>query len=312
MPSASFNQRTLSGPIGCNGVGLHSGASVNITLLPAPADHGIVFVRTDLPTRTEIPAIARYVVNTELATTLGRDGSEVATVEHLLAAMSGLGIDNARIELDGPEVPIMDGSAAPFAYLIRSAGVRVLDAPKSFVVIKKRVSVRESEKTASLDPCDRFKISCRIDFRHPLISNQAFQMEFSDRTFAREIARARTFGFLRDVETLKREGLARGGSLENAIVVDEFSILNPDGLRFPDEFVRHKVLDAMGDVALFGCPVIGHLRVHKSGHALNHRLVEKVLSDPASFVVARARKRDVERLDLRLPDLAAVLEPSVA
>ena len=312
MPSASFNQRTLSGPIGCNGVGLHSGASVNITLLPAPADHGIVFVRTDLPRRTEIPAVARYVVNTELATTLGRDGSEVATVEHLLAAMSGLGIDNARIELDGPEVPIMDGSAAPFAYLIRSAGVRVLDAPKSFVVIKKRVSVRESEKTASLDPCDRFKISCRIDFRHPLISNQAFQMEFSDRTFAREIARARTFGFLRDVETLKREGLARGGSLENAIVVDEFSILNPDGLRFPDEFVRHKVLDAMGDVALFGCPVIGHLRVHKSGHALNHRLVEKVLSDPASFVVARARKRDVERLDLRLPDLAAVLEPSVA
>jgi len=312
MPSASFNQRTLSGPIGCNGVGLHSGASVNITLLPAPADHGIVFVRTDLPRRTEIPAVARYVVNTELATTLGRDGSEVATVEHLLAAMSGLGIDNARIELDGPEVPIMDGSAAPFAYLIRSAGVRVLDAPKSFVVIKKRVSVRESEKTASLDPCDRFKISCRIDFRHPLISNQAFQMEFSDRTFAREIARARTFGFLRDVETLKREGLARGGSLENAIVVDEYSILNPDGLRFPDEFVRHKVLDAMGDVALFGCPVIGHLRVHKSGHALNHRLVEKVLSDPASFVVARARKRDVERLDLRLPDLAAVLEPSVA
>jgi UDP-3-O-[3-hydroxymyristoyl] N-acetylglucosamine deacetylase len=293
-------------------VGLHSGASVNITLLPAPADHGIVFVRTDLPRRTEIPAVARYVVNTELATTLGRDGSEVATVEHLLAAMSGLGIDNARIELDGPEVPIMDGSAAPFAYLIRSAGVRVLDAPKSFVVIKKRVSVRESEKTASLDPCDRFKISCRIDFRHPLISNQAFQMEFSDRTFAREIARARTFGFLRDVETLKREGLARGGSLENAIVVDEYSILNPDGLRFPDEFVRHKVLDAMGDVALFGCPVIGHLRVHKSGHALNHRLVEKVLSDPASFVVARARKRDVERLDLRLPDLAAVLEPSVA
>ena len=312
MPSASFNQRTLSGPIGCNGVGLHSGASVNITLLPAPADHGIVFVRTDLPTRTEIPAVARYVVNTELATTLGRDGSEVATVEHLLAAMSGLGIDNARIELDGPEVPIMDGCAAPFAYLIRSAGVRVLDAPKSFVVIKKRVSVREGEKTAGLDPCDRFKISCRIDFRHPLISNQAFQMEFSDRTFAREIARARTFGFLRDVETLKKEGLARGGSLENAIVVDEFSILNPDGLRFPDEFVRHKVLDAMGDVALFGCPVIGHLRVHKSGHALNHRLVEKVLSDPASFVVARARKRDVERLDLRLPDLAAVLEPSVA
>jgi UDP-3-O-[3-hydroxymyristoyl] N-acetylglucosamine deacetylase len=312
MPSSSFNQRTLNGSIGCNGVGLHTGVPVNVMLRPAPADHGIIFVRTDLAAPVEIPATARHVVNTELATTLGREGAKVGTVEHLLAALSGLGIDNARIELDGSEVPIMDGSAAPFAYLIKSAGVRVLDAPKSFVVIKKRVSVRDGEKTATLDPCDRFKIHCRIDFRHPLISNQTFEMEFSDRTFAREIARARTFGFLRDVETLQKEGLARGGSLENAIVVDEFSILNPDGLRFPDEFVRHKVLDAMGDVALFGRPVIGHLRVYKSGHALNHRLVEKVLSDPGCFVVVRARKRDVERLDLRLPDLAAVLEPSVA
>ncbi len=312
MPSSSFNQRTLSGPIGCDGVGLHTGQAVKMTLHPAPADHGIVFVRTDLPRPIEIPATARYVVNTELATTVGREGARIGTVEHLLAALSGLGIDNVRIELDGPEVPIMDGSAAPFAYLIRTAGVRMLDAPKSFVVIKKRVSVRDGEKTATLDPCDRFKINCRIDFHHPLISNQTFEMEFSDRTFAREIARARTFGFLRDVETLKKEGLARGGSLENAIVVDEFSILNPDGLRFPDEFVRHKVLDAMGDVALFGRPVIGHLRVYKSGHALNHRLVEKVLADPTCFVVVRARKRDVERLDLRLPDLSGVLEPSLA
>jgi len=312
MPSSSFNQRTLSGPIGCDGVGLHTGQAVKMTLHPAPADHGIVFVRSDLPRPIEIPATARYVVNTELATTVGREGARIGTVEHLLAALSGLGIDNVRIELDGPEVPIMDGSAAPFAYLIRTAGVRMLDAPKSFVVIKKRVSVRDGEKTATLDPCDRFKINCRIDFHHPLISNQTFEMEFSDRTFAREIARARTFGFLRDVETLKKEGLARGGSLENAIVVDEFSILNPDGLRFPDEFVRHKVLDAMGDVALFGRPVIGHLRVYKSGHALNHRLVEKVLADPTCFVVVRARKRDVERLDLRLPDLSGVLEPSLA
>jgi len=312
MPSSSFNQRTLSGAIGCDGVGLHTGQPVKMTLNPAPADHGIVFVRTDLARPVEIPATARYVVNTELATTVGREGTRIGTVEHLLAALSGLGIDNVRIELDGPEVPIMDGSAAPFAYLIRTAGVRMLDAPKSFVVIKKRVSVRDGEKTATLDPCDRFKINCRIDFHHPLISNQTFEMEFSDRTFAREIARARTFGFLRDVETLKKEGLARGGSLENAIVVDEFSILNPDGLRFPDEFVRHKVLDAMGDVALFGRPVIGHLRVYKSGHALNHRLVEKVLADPACFVVVRARKRDVERLDLRLPDLSGVLEPSLA
>jgi len=311
MPS-SFNQRTLGGPINCNGVGLHTGAPVNVKLRPAPADHGVVFVRTDLPKPVEIPATAKHVVSTELATSVGCEGAQVGTVEHLLAALSGLGVDNVRIELDGPEVPIMDGSAAPFAYLIKSAGIRVLDAPKSFVVIKKRVCVRDGEKVATLEPCDRFRITCRIDFRHPLVSNQTFEMEFSDRTFAREIARARTFGFLRDLETLKRGGFARGGSLENAIVVDEFSILNPDGLRFPDEFVRHKVLDAMGDVALFGRPVIGHLRVYKSGHALNHRLVQKTLADPHCFLVVQARKRDVERLDLRLPDLAAVLEPSLA
>jgi UDP-3-O-[3-hydroxymyristoyl] N-acetylglucosamine deacetylase len=229
-----------------------------------------------------------------------------------MAALAGLGIDNVRVEVDGPEVPIMDGSAAPFAYLVKAAGIRVLDAPKSFLVIRKRTSVSEGEKSATLSPSGCFRISCKIDFRHPLISDQTFEMEFSDRTFWREIARARTFGFLRDVEALKKVGLARGGSLENAIVVDDFSILNPDGLRFPDEFVRHKVLDAMGDVSLFGRPVIGHLEVCKSGHALNHRLVRKVLSDPSHFVVVRARKRDVERLDLRLPDLAGIFEPSAA
>jgi UDP-3-O-[3-hydroxymyristoyl] N-acetylglucosamine deacetylase len=285
---------------------------VNLMLRPAPADHGIVFVRTDAARGVSIPATAEYVVNTELATTLGRAGVKVGTVEHLLAALAGLGIDNLLIELDGPEVPIMDGSAAPFAYLVKTAGVRVLDAPKSFLVVKKKVSVSDGDKSASLGPSTQFKIDCTIDFQHPLISDQSFQMEFSDRTFSREIARARTFGFLRDVEMLKKVGLAKGGSLENAIVVDEFSIMNPDGLRFPDEFVRHKVLDAMGDVSLFGRPVIGHLTVFKSGHALNHKLVRKVLSDPAHYVVVRARKRDVERLDLRLPDLAGVLEPSVA
>jgi UDP-3-O-[3-hydroxymyristoyl] N-acetylglucosamine deacetylase len=214
--------------------------------------------------------------------------------------------------VEGPEVPIMDGSAAPFAYLIRSAGIRVQDAPKSFVVIRKPVTVVEGEKEATLQPSRCFKVSCTIDFKHPLISDQTFELDFSDLSFSREIARARTFGFLRDVEMLKRMGLAKGGSLDNAIVVDEFSILNPDGLRFPDEFVRHKILDAIGDVSLFGHPVIGHLRVHKSGHALNHKLVERVLSDPQCHVVVRAQKRDVERLDLRLPDLAGSLEPLVA
>ena len=312
MGTSSFSQRTIRAPISCQGVGLHSGAIVNLTLVPAPVNHGIAFVRTDLPRRPVIPALSRYVVDTSLATTLGIAGARVGTVEHLLAALSGLGIDNARLELDGPEVPIMDGSAGPFAYLIQTAGVQVQDEPKSFVIIKKPVSVFDGDKEATLSPAGRFKINCTIDFAHPLISDQSFEMEFSDRTISREISRARTFGFLKDVEMLKKMGLAKGGSLDNAIVVDEFSILNPDGLRFADEFVRHKILDAMGDVSLFGRPVMGHLNVVKSGHALNHRLVQKVLCDASQFQVVRARKQDVERLDLRLPDLAAILEPAVA
>jgi len=279
---------------------------------PAPSNHGIVFIRTDLQSPIAIPARAQFVVDTALATTLGRSGVKVGTVEHVLAALIGLGIDNVRLELDGPEVPIMDGSAAPFAYLIRAAGVRVLDEPKSFLVIKKPVSVVEGGKEASFKPSSRFKIDCTIDFQHPLISDQSFAMEFSDRAFSREIARARTFGFLRDVEMLKKVGLAKGGSLDNAIVVDEFSILNPDGLRFPDEFVRHKVLDAMGDLALFGCPVIGHLTIVKAGHALHHKLVQRVFADSTQYMMVRARKREVERLDLRLPDFTELLEPSLA
>lgn len=312
MSDSSFNQRTVKEPISCQGIGLHSGAPVNLSILPAPANHGIVFVRTDLAKPVEIPARAEFVVDTSLATTLGRDGVKVGTVEHLMAALAGLGIDNARIELDGPEVPIMDGSAAPFAYLVKTAGIRVLSEPKSFLIVKKPVTVMDGDKEATLTPANRFKVDCTIDFKHPLISDQSITFEFSDRNFSREVARARTFGFLRDVEMLKKMGLAKGGSLENAIVVDEFSILNPDGLRFPDEFVRHKLLDAIGDVSLFGCPVIGHLKVFKGGHALNHKLVTKVLQDASNYVVVRARRRDVERLDLRLPDLVANFDPLVA
>ncbi len=312
MPQSSFNQRTIRKAVTCQGVGLHTGSAVTLTLQPAPADHGVVFVRTDLPRPVSIPGLAKYVVDTSLATTLGCDGTRIGTVEHLMAALSGLGIDNVRVEVNGPEVPIMDGSAAPFAYLISSAGIRVQSEPKSFIVLKKAVAVHDGDKEATLTPSSRFRIQCTIDFKHPLISDQSYELEFSDRSFSREISRARTFGFLRDVEMLKKVGLARGGSLDNAIVVDEFSILNPDGLRFPDEFVRHKILDAMGDVALFGRPVIANLRVHKGGHALNHRLVQRVLADESSYVVVRARTRDVERLDLRLPDLASSLEPLVA
>ncbi len=313
MSVSSFNQRTIEKAVSCEGVGLHSGARVNLTLRPAPADHGVVFVRMDLPAPVAIPAVAQSVVDTSsLATTLGKDGVRVGTVEHLLAALAGLGIDNVRIEVDGPEVPIMDGSAAPFVALVQSAGVLVQAEPKSFLVIKKTVSVVEGDKEATLTPSSRFKVDCTIDFKHPLISDQRYELEFSDTAFSKEISRARTFGFLRDVEMLKKVGLAKGGSLENAIVVDEFSILNPDGLRFPDEFVRHKILDAFGDMSLFGRPVIGHLKVHKTGHALNHKLVQKVLSDPSQYVVVRAQKREVERLDLRLPDLTGILEPLVA
>ncbi|MCP3104429.1 UDP-3-O-acyl-N-acetylglucosamine deacetylase [Myxococcus sp. K15C18031901] len=300
MPPSSYNQRTLSKTVSLQGVGLHSGVKVTLTLRPAPVGHGIVFVRTDLARPVSIPALAEYVVDTSLATTLGRDGVRVGTVEHFMSAMAGMGIDNARVELDGPEVPIMDGSAAPFAALIQEAGIRELDAPKELIVIRKAVSVSDGDKQATLAPARHFRISCTIDFEHPVIQGQEFDLDFSDREFSREISRARTFGFLRDVEKLKKLGLARGGSLDNAIVVDEVSILNPDGLRFPDEFVRHKILDAIGDVSLFGRPVIGHLTAYKTGHALNHKLVRKVLSDPSCYEIVHARRRDVEGLELGL------------
>ena len=308
MSDASFHQRTLEQPVTTRGVGLHTGAQVTLTLRPAPADHGVVFHRVDLPSSPGIAATAANVVDTPLAMNLGSGEARVGTVEHLLAALSGLGIDNVRVEVDGPEVPILDGSSGPFLYLVRSAGIRILEEPKSFVVIRRPVVLRDGDREASLSPCDRLRIDCAIDFHHPLVPGQALSIDFSSNSFTRELARARTFGFLKDVEAMKTAGLARGGSLENAIVVDEFSILNPEGLRYPDEFVRHKMLDALGDLALFGHPVIGHLKVRKSGHALHHRLVSRVLADASSFAIVRARRRDLERLDLRLPDFALTLE----
>lgn len=311
--SSSLNQRTLSEPVTCQGVGVHSGAVVNLTLRPAPADHGIVFVRTDLPRPVAIPALADFVVDTSMATTLGRDGVKVGTVEHLLSALAALGVDNVRVELDGPEVPVMDGSAAAFVEMVARAGLRELEAPRGYLVIKKPVSVVDGDKEASLTPARHFRISCTIDFKHPSISAQSFEVEVSERHFLRDICRARTFGFLRDVEMLKKMGLARGGSLDNAIVMDEQRILNPEGLRFPDEFVRHKILDAIGDVSLFGRPVVGHLKAFKTGHALNHKLVKKVLADPTCYEVVQGLGLDARLLNL-LPDLGGglELEPLVA
>jgi UDP-3-O-[3-hydroxymyristoyl] N-acetylglucosamine deacetylase len=302
------NQRTLQTPATFIGVGLHSGKTVTLHVRPAPANHGISFVRTDLARPVIIPALSEYVVDTSLATTLGRDGVRVGTVEHLLAALGGLSIDNARIELDGPEVPIMDGSSARFVEGLLEAGLREQDEAKTFLVIRRPVSVVDGDKEATLTPSRSFRIDCTIDFRHPLISDQRVEVE-PTRGFARDLSRARTFGFLKDVERLKAAGLGRGGSLENAIVVDEFSILNPEGLRFPDEFVRHKALDALGDMALFGRALVGHLKVVKGGHALHHRLVQKVLADEANYELVRARTRE-ERQALGLPELAP--QPLVA
>ncbi len=312
MSGDSFHQRTLQRTVVCRGVGLHRGAMVEMRLAPAPVNHGLVFVRVDLPLKPSIPVRSEFVVDTSLATTLGVGSVRVGTVEHLLAALSGLGIDNLRIELDGPEVPIMDGSAAPFAKLVHEAGIRTQDEAKEFLVIKRTVTVVDGDKYASFSPAKRFRIDCTIDFRHPLISDQQFTVEFSDRSFVREVAPARTFGFLRDVDKLRSLGLAQGGSLLNAVVVDDFSILNPEGLRFPDEFVRHKLLDALGDVSLLGRPVIGALTAHKTGHALNQRLVAKVLADPQNYEVVRARSRDVSMAELEFADLAGVLAPSAA
>lgn len=307
---AYWNQRTVAKRVSCTGVGLHSGRRTTLTLAPAPADAGFCFVRTDLG--VEIPANSNHVVDTTLSTTLGSGNARVSTVEHLLAALTGMGLDNCRIELDGPEVPILDGSAAPFVALVREAGVVVQRTGKRFLILQKRVEVREGDKRACLEPAQSLRIDFTIDFAHPLVSDQTYRFEFSDRVFEREVARARTFCFLSDIERMKARGFAKGGGLENAIVVDAFSILNPEGLRFPDEFVRHKVLDAVGDLSLMGMPVIGALVARKSGHTLNQTLVRRVLADPSSYRVVRvSAESQLAPLQIHLPALES-LEGQVA
>jgi len=284
-----FRQRTFKQRAAMSGIGLHSGASVRLTLAPAPADSGIVFVSSGV----EVPALSEFVVDTNLNTSLGRGRVRIGTVEHLLAALSGCGIDNARIEVEGPEIPIADGSSEPFVALIREAGIHEQRATRRYLLVRKSVWVTEGDKLARLSPArGRFAVHYTIDFRHPLISDQSYRVELNEKSFQKEIARARTFGFKRDVESLHSAGLARGGSLENAVVVDDFSILNPEGLRYPDEFVRHKILDAVGDLSLLGMPVIGQLTALKSGHALNQQLVRKVLAEPEACEVVQPREAD--------------------
>jgi UDP-3-O-[3-hydroxymyristoyl] N-acetylglucosamine deacetylase len=295
-------QTTLRKPILCSGIGLHSGLATHMTIRPADPDTGIVFIRRDLEKKIRIRAHIDNVIDATLATTIGQEGAKVSTVEHLMAAFAGVGVDNAEVELDAPEVPIMDGSSEPFNALLKNAGIQVQDKPKKFVIIKHPVTVIDGDRQATLLPSSDFKLSYTIDFRHPLISNQFYLIQISNGNFEREICRARTFGFLREYETLKARGFARGGSLENAVVVGDSGVLNEGGLRFADEFVRHKILDSIGDLWLLGAQVIGHFIGYKSGHTLNHKLIHKLLSNKEWFdLQSFSSEEEIRRLQITPP-----------
>jgi len=276
-----IKQRTLKNIIRATGVGLHTGEKVYLTLRPAPIDTGIILCRVDLDEPVEIPAKPENVGDTRLSTTLELDGVKISTVEHLLSAFAGLGIDNAYVDVSAPEVPIMDGSAGPFVFLLQSAGVEEQNAAKRFIKIKKEVRVEEEGKCAAFRPYNGFKVSFSIDFEHPAFSEdtRCASIDFSSISFVKEVSRARTFGFLRDIEVLRENNLALGGSMDNAIVVDDYRVLNDDGLRYDDEFVKHKILDAIGDLYLLGHGLIGAFTGEKSGHELNNRLLKALLAD---------------------------------
>lgn len=280
-----IKQRTLKNVIRATGVGLHTGNKVYLTLRPAAADTGIVFRRVDLDPPVEIAACPENVGDTRLSTTLVKDDVRISTVEHLLSALAGLGIDNAYVDLSAPEVPIMDGSAGPFVFLIQSAGIVEQNVPKRFIRIKRPVVVEDGDKWARFDPFDGFKVSFVIDFDHPAFrsTSQKATIDFSTTSFVKEISRARTFGFLKEIEYLRARSLALGGSLDNAVVVDEYRVLNEDGLRYHDEFVKHKVLDAIGDLYLLGRSLIGEFSGYKSGHALNNRLLRQLMADESAW-----------------------------
>lgn len=270
-------QKTLKNTIRCTGIGLHGGKKIYLSLRPAPVNTGILFHRTD-QNGALVPATVKNVVDTQLCSSIANhDGVRVSTIEHLLAAFAGLGVNNAYVDLDGPEVPIMDGSAAPFVFLIQCAGVVQQKAYTRWIRIKKPISVVQDNKQATFEPCDCFRVSFLIDFDHPLLSEQGETFDITETTFIKEISRARTFGFLKEVEQLRSNGLAQGGSLDNAIVMGDFRILNEGGLRYEKEFVRHKMIDAIGDLYLLGYPILGHFKGVRSGHALNNLLLRKLL-----------------------------------
>jgi len=276
-----LQQRTLKNVIRATGVGLHSGEKVYLTLRPAAVDTGIVFRRVDLEPAVEIRADANLVTETMLCTGLSQGGGKVLTIEHLMSAFAGLGIDNAYVDLSAPEVPIMDGSAGPFVFLLQSAGISEQGAPKRLIRIKRPVEVREGDKVARFEPYDGFRIGFTVEFDHPAIpsTQSRAEVEFSSAAYIKEVSRARTFGFMRDLEFMRERNLGLGGSMDNAIVLDEFRVLNDDGLRYADEFVRHKILDAIGDLYLAGHAILGAFEGFKSGHALNNKLVRALLAD---------------------------------
>ena len=276
-----IRQRTLKNMVRATGVGLHTGEKVYLTLRPAPVNTGIVFRRVDLPHPVEIKAEPYAVGDTRLSSCLEKGGVRVSTVEHLMSAFAGLGVDNAYVDLTAPEVPIMDGSAGPFVFLLQSAGIEEQSVAKRFIRILKTVEVKEGDKWVRLEPHNGFRVDLSIDFVHPVFdrSRQSVSVDFSTTSYIKEVCRARTFGFMQDVETMRAQGLALGGSLDNAIVMDEYRVLNTDGLRYDDEFVKHKVLDAIGDLYLLGHPLIGAFSGYKSGHALNNQLLRTLLQE---------------------------------
>jgi len=296
-------QRTLKKEINCSSVGLHTGRKVNMKIKPASVDTGIIFIRKDLPDAEPIHANYNNVCDTTLATTLGSNGVTVSTVEHLLSAFSGMGVDNAIIELDSFEVPVMDGSALPFVNMLKEVGTHVQEKNKKLLIIKKPVSVTEGDASAVLLPAEEFKITYEIDFKHPFIGKQSYSMTFSDEKYEKEICAAQTFGFLKDLEFLQAKGLALGGSLKNVIVLDDKKIINKEGLRIPDVFVKHKILDAIGDLFLLGMPIIGHFIAYKSGHRLNNLLLKELMRKKDCWeIVSCINKEEVHKLNyLKIP-----------
>ncbi|NDP41137.1 MAG: UDP-3-O-acyl-N-acetylglucosamine deacetylase [Aromatoleum sp.] len=293
-----LKQRTLKSTIKTTGVGLHTGARVDLVLRPAAPDTGVVFHRSDLERSAPIPADALHVGDTRLSSTLKREGASVSTVEHIMSALAGLGIDNLHVDVAGPEIPIMDGSAGPFVFLLQSAGIVEQEAPKRYLKIVETVEVKDGDKWARFDPFNGFKLDFTIDFPHPVFGseNRHVAIDFAEHSYVKEVARARTFGFMQDVEAMRAAGLGLGGSLQNAIVLDEYRVLNAEGLRYDNEFVRHKVLDAIGDLYLLGHPLIGQYTAYKSGHTLNNALARTLLARRDAYaLVTFAEPTEVPR-----------------